>query len=114
MATPEIRIPLFDPIKGHNSSTIHEIVLREPKYGDVIQLGDPRAYGHNDGVQISREIDEIVEAYINRLVVEPKDTGLLNQLSLADTIVLKQTVHGFFGKAYERISTRGPTVSSST
>lgn len=109
----EIKIPLLDPIKGHHGP-ITELTLREPKYRDVIELGDPRAYGQNDGVQLSREIDEIVEAYINRLIVEPKDALLLNQLSLADTLVLKQAIHGFFGKAYERISTRGPIVSSST
>jgi hypothetical protein len=51
------------------------------------------------------ERDGVVESYINRLLVEPKDNGLLAQLSAADTLKLKDTINGFFHTAREAIYT---------
>jgi hypothetical protein len=40
--------------------------------------------------------DDVIEAYIRRLLIEPKDTGLLAQCGLADTLQLREAVFDFF------------------
>jgi hypothetical protein len=51
------------------------------------------------------ERDGVVQGYIERLLIEPKDPQLLLQVSLADTLKLKEAVFGFFSAAREAIST---------
>lgn len=99
-----VTVKLVDPIQGHEGP-IGEIVFREPKYSDVMALGEPAAFARSEGGMIYQaEKDGIIQAYIERLIVEPKDTGLLSQLSLADTLQLKETVFGFFQTARAAIS----------
>jgi hypothetical protein len=98
-----VTIKLINPITGHEGQ-IAEIVLRAPKYSDVMALGEPTTYARSEGGMIyTAERDGVVQSYIERLLVEPKDTGLLAQLSIADTLKLKDTVSGFFGAAREAI-----------
>jgi hypothetical protein len=99
-------ITLLEPIEGPGASkeqptvTISQIVMREPRYPDIMALGEPRAYGRSEGgVMFTSEKEDIVEAYIRRLVIEPKDPALLNQLGLADTIQLKDMLFDFFEAA---------------
>jgi hypothetical protein len=97
-------IKLKTPIQGHESP-VSEIVLREPKYSDVMALGEPAAFARSEGGMIYQaEKDGIIQSYIERLIVEPKDTGLLAQLSLTDTLQLKEAVFGFFHTARAAIS----------
>ncbi|WP_438275646.1 hypothetical protein [Nitrobacter sp.] len=99
-----IKVQLLEPIKGFEGVQISELVLRAPKYMDVMTLGEPTTYARSEGGMIYQaEKDGVIQSYIERLVVEPKHTDLLNQLSLADTLKLKDTINGFFGAAREAI-----------
>lgn len=102
----ERTITLLNPIEGPGPSreqptvTIEKIVLREPRYADVMLLGDPVAFGKSEGgIMFTSDKDEVIEAYIRRLMIEPKDSALLNQCSLADTIQLREAVFDFFKAA---------------
>ena len=112
---PNVTITLKNPIEGpvydampgdtRTSQTITEIELREPRYRDIMTLGEPAAYGRSDaGMVYQAEKDDVVAAYIERLLISPKDRALLEQLSLADTMQLKETVFGFFQEARAAIS----------
>jgi hypothetical protein len=99
----ETKVTLLEPIRGHTGE-IAEIVLRSPKYSDIMALGEPTTYARSEGGMIyTAERDGVVQSYIERQLVEPKDTGLLAQLSTADTLKVKDTVTGFFHTAREAI-----------
>jgi hypothetical protein len=95
-------VTLHEPIEGPGPSKdqptvqIKQIVLRQPKYRDMMLLGEPAAFARSEGgIMFSSEKDEIIQAYIERLLVEPKDTQLLEQLGLADTIQCREAVFDF-------------------
>lgn len=93
---PNVTITLTDPIEGHEGQ-VKAITLREPKYGDVMALGEPNAFARSEGGMVyTAENESVIRGYIERLMVEPKDPALLLQLTLADTLKLKEAVHGFF------------------
>ncbi len=99
----ETKVTLLEPIRSHTGE-VTELVLRSPKYSDIMLLGEPTTYARSEGGMIyTAERDGVVESYINRLLVEPKDNGLLAQLSAADTLKLKDTINGFFHTAREAI-----------
>ncbi len=101
----ETKITLLEPIRDH-AGEVKELVLRAPKFSDIMALGEPTTYARSEGGMIcTAERDGVVENYIRRLMVEPKDTGLLAQLSIADTLKLKDVVTGFFHTAREAIYT---------
>ena len=96
-------ITLLEPIEGPGASKeqatvmITEIVLRAPKFNDVQALGEPSAFGRSEGgIMFTSEKDDVIHGYINRLLVEPKDTALLAQLNLADTLQLREAIFDFF------------------
>jgi hypothetical protein len=92
-------IPLVKPLVGHGE-TYKEIVLREPAYAEIMELGEPTAYARDDsGMVYTAEKDSVIRAYIERLVVSPKDPLLLQQCGAADTLKLRDAVHGFFQTA---------------
>jgi hypothetical protein len=96
---PNTTVTLANPIEGHDGQ-IKTITLREPKYGDVMALGEPSAYARSEGGMVFQaEKDGIVQGYIERLMVEPNDPALLLQLSLKDSLKLKETVYDFFRAA---------------
>lgn len=102
---PNVTITLAAPIEGHDGK-ISQVTLREPKYLDVVTLGEPSAYARSEGGMLFQaERDGVVQSYIERLLVEPKDHQLLTQLGLADTLKLKQAVFDFFAAAREAIFT---------
>jgi hypothetical protein len=102
---PNVAVKLTTPIQAPEGE-VTQIVLREPKYLDVVQLGEPSAFARSEGGMIYQaERDGVVQGYIERLLFEPKDPQLLLQLSLADTLKLKEAVFGFFAAAREAIST---------
>lgn len=97
---------LPDPVTGESRITqIKEIVLREPKYRDIMLLGEPAAFARSEGGMIYQaEKDEVVRNYIERLMISPKDVLLLEQVSLADALQLKEAIFGFFQDARKAIT----------
>ncbi|WP_316172145.1 MULTISPECIES: hypothetical protein [unclassified Bradyrhizobium] len=101
---PNVTIALLEPIEGGRGQ-IKEVVLRPPKYRDIAALGEPSAYARSDdGLMFTSDKDEVVHGYIERLLVEPQDAALLEQLGLADALKLREAVHGFFQAARKAIS----------
>lgn len=99
-----VTITLADAIEGHDGP-IKTITLREPKYADVMALGEPTAYARSEGGMVYHAENEgVVKSYIERLLVEPNDPSLLLQVSLADALKLKGAVHDFFRAARQAIS----------
>lgn len=96
---PNTTVTLATPIEGHEGQ-IKTITLREPKYADVMALGEPSAYARSDGGMVFQaEKDGVVQGYIERLLVEPQDPALLLQVSLKDALQLKDAVYNFFQTA---------------
>jgi hypothetical protein len=92
-------VTLSNPIEGHDGQ-IKTITLREPKYGDVMALGEPSAFARSDGGMVFQaEKEGVVQAYIERLMTSPSDPALLLQVSLTDALKLKEAVYGFFRDA---------------
>lgn len=92
-------VTLTSPIEGHEGQ-IKAITLREPKYGDVMALGEPSAYARSEGgLVFQAEKDGVVQSYIERLMIVPNDPSLLLQVSLADALKLKDAVYDFFRDA---------------
>lgn len=104
-------IQLIEPIEGPGPSKeiptvqITQVVLRSPKFPDIMSLGEPAAFARSEGGMVFQaEKDEVVGEYIRRLLVEPKDPQLLNQLGLADSLQLKDAIFDFFKVARGAIS----------
>lgn len=95
-----------DPVTGESRITeIREIILREPKYRDIMQLGEPSAFARSEGGMIYQaEKEDVVQSYIEKLMESPKDRALLEQVSLADAIQLKEAIFGFFQEARKAIT----------
>lgn len=97
-------IKLIEPIEG-GEGQITEVVLRRPKYRDIALLGEPSAYAKSEeGLMFTSEKDDVIHSYIDRLLVQPKDPALLDQLGLADALQLRRAVHVFFQDARKAIS----------
>lgn len=106
---PNVVVTLVSPIEGE--SQIKTVTLREPKFDDLMLLGEPKAYARSEGGMVyTAERDGVIQAYIQRLLVEPKDPALLVQLCLADTIQLKEAVYDFFQSARQAIAAKSSTV----
>jgi hypothetical protein len=96
-----VTIELSTPITGHKGQ-VSQITLREPKYADVMSLGDPIAFAQGaNGMVYSADKDGVIQAYIERLLVSDNgaDPLLLNQLGLTDTLRLREAIQNFFADA---------------
>jgi hypothetical protein len=101
---PNTTVKLVRPIEGPDGQ-ISEIILREPKWADVMLLGEPAAYARSDsGMMYTADKDDVVHGYVLRLMEQPKDRALLEQVSLADTLQLREAVFSFFRNARKDIS----------
>lgn len=107
-----VTIQLSQPILVHGG-TASQIVVREPLAKDYFSLGEPSVIARSkDGSFYSVESPEVLNAYVERCVVEPKDPLLLSQLSLADAMKIKGVIHGFFTEAQD--VSFGKTATSSS
>jgi hypothetical protein len=111
-----VTVDLAEPIHGHEGP-IRQVVLREPRFAEVTEIGEiwqfvPAAPGDERG-PTPVLIDAAVREYILRCVEKP-DAALLAQLSLVDTMKLRQEVVGFFGRAGLTLMRGSATSSSST
>jgi hypothetical protein len=108
-----ITIELTEPLVGHEP--IPRLILREPQARDYFSLGEPSILAQSvDGTAVyAIENSEIVQRYIERCLVEPKDPLTLGQLCLVDAMRVKEAVLGFFNQARANVS-RSPATSSSS
>ncbi len=91
-----VTVTLGTPIPGHKGP-IDKVVIREPRAGDYFELGEPVIYTQSrEGRLIGAEHTETVKAYLDRLIVEPKDQLVLGQMDLADSMKVKAAMMDFF------------------
>lgn len=114
---PNKVIILEKPIQAH--TLVRQIELREPKFRDVMELGDPFVWV--PAGEHYRRVDDMptVGRYAERLLVEgdkPGDPLILDQLGLRDTSKVREAIIGFFQDAASEsaASTTSPETSSST
>lgn len=106
-------IVLKEPIAGHGGQ-VTQIALRPPTYREVMSLGEPvaRGYSRTGDVIYTAENTDTIRAYAEALLKRPAagskephlDGVLLEQLSITDTLQLKDAVLGFFTAARLKLS----------
>jgi hypothetical protein len=89
-------VELTQSIKGHRGQ-ITKISLREPKYGDFMDLGMPTTWVSLEKGGFSSETASVIGQWIERLA--DCDPNFLQQLSLRDTLALRGAVLNFFIEA---------------
>lgn len=93
---PNATIELEKPITGHEGE-IRKIVLREPTYREVMPNGSPyQVHDTDDGQSVVLYDNEKIRAYAEACLIEPKESDLLKQLGLRDTMKLREAVLRFF------------------
>ncbi|MCW2276379.1 hypothetical protein GJ654_18805 [Rhodoblastus acidophilus] len=100
-----------EPIKSH-SGPVTAVTLREPRYSEYSELGEPARWAVKDGVSIRIENDDAIKGYIERCVVAPADSLLLDQAELVDAMRIKEGMLGFFWEARAKISSNSSSSSS--
>lgn len=115
-----VRIPLPEPVPGH-AGPITAIVLRQPTYDEYTELGgEPYSIGESEGGALfTIEKPEVIWAYAQACMVEPKDPLLLSQLGPGNWRVareVRKAILGFFqgSGADSATSQTSPTTSSSS
>lgn len=94
-------IKLSSPIKGMHGESVSSVMMREPRYRDYMDLGSPVVWMQlPGGGGYEQETEGVTRAWIERLC--DIDPNLLEQLSLADTLELRNQVMRFFREARER------------
>ena len=94
-------IKLRDPFAGHGGE-VTEMIVREPRAIDYIELGEPVTYARGagkDGLIVFAENDAAIKGYLERCVSADKaDATLIWNMSLRDVQTVKAAVLAFFGK----------------
>lgn len=110
-------VKLDKPIMGHRP--YRQLEFREPKFRDLMELGDPYIWVPA-GNDYSRRLDDtqIIAKYAERLLVEDGKAGdplILDQLGVADTRKVREAIVDFFQPAAATAaSSTSPENSSST
>ncbi|HXV31858.1 MAG TPA: phage tail assembly protein [Sinorhizobium sp.] len=95
-----------------NGKTFDRVTLREPTYKDVYMdgLGQPREWQPVPGGQALLTYPERVDAYLQRLIVEP-GYEYIHPLTAVDALRLEEATCGFFT---ERTAPSTPPTHSSS
>ena len=114
-----VRIPLAEPVPSHNGP-ITQIVLREPTYDEYVSCGgEPYSIGESEGGALfTIEKPDVIWAYAEACMVEPKDPLLLTQQSPGswrNAREVRKAILGFFQgpAAATETSQTSPMTSSS-
>lgn len=110
--TKTVTVKLKDPFPGHGGM-MDEVVLREPRGRDYIELGDPVSYARADkGLIVHAENDAAIKSYIERCIVSPDALLAMANLTLVDMMSVKDALLDFFADA--RVARLAKTSSSSS
>ena len=94
-----VKVKLENPILDHGGNKT-EVVLREPRGIDFVELGEPFSYARADkGLVVHAENDVAIKGYLERCVVEPDWQIVWGQATLLDMIQIKDALFGFFASA---------------
>lgn len=108
------QVELESPIKGHGGVEIRTITLRDPRYRDYMDIGLPSIWVALESGGFEQEATNSTREWIERLC--DCDPNFLGQVSLADTLALRDAVMSFFREARKGPgqSTASSDTSSST
>lgn len=109
-------ITLVDPVP-YAGRFVESLTLREPGMREFAMFGEPTVHTRSgNGTWIVVENSESIAGYLGALIVVPPDlAGILDHVSLADLLQLKEALLGFFGDAREagaRITRTSSSASS--
>lgn len=114
-------VTLSSPITLHRVH--HELHFREPRWADIMEIGDPYVWTPKPGepgYQVATPIPDRVRAYAERLIADgdkPGNPSLLALLGIVDTHKVRDAILGFFLSVDPVVlagSTPSPTISSSS
>jgi hypothetical protein len=91
-------VQLSSPLAGPNGVKITSITLRDPNFGDFVDLGFPVTYvAVRGGGGFEQETPSVIRDWIERLY--DGDPNFLAFLNLRDTLALRDAVVDFFREA---------------
>lgn len=109
-----VSVKLQNPIIAHGGSRT-EVILREPRGVDFIEIGEPFAYARADkGLVVHAENDQAIKSYLERCIVEPDYLLVMSQATLLDMVSVKEALFGFFADARQARSASTSSSSAST
>lgn len=111
----KVIIPLDEPLVWHEG-TVSEIILREPTFNDVMELGDLSTIAlSQEGTRVVVENTGTYAEYLKRCLVQPANVAALEQVSGRTAIKVRRVIDGFFREGDPAPSSTGasPTSSSS-
>lgn len=100
--TKTIKVDLLEPAETH-AGLVSVIEFREPLARDLMALGKPTQIGSGPDGFFAFERDDVIQAYLDRLVLPPMDPVALGSLSLVNGLACREAILRFFGAAQERI-----------
>lgn len=115
MSKPNVRIPLIEPIDGHDGP-IRELVFREPDYDDYIACGgEPYTIGRSaEGALFSIEQPEVIWAYARACLVSPKDSLILEGQGPGSWRVAREVRKAILGFFQDPVVVSEPSQTSPT
>jgi hypothetical protein len=87
-------IPLSRRYEAHGE-TFESVTVREPRFADLLELGEPYEVQRAAGNNVVIENTATVAAYVKRCVTAP-GIEKLGTLSLADARLVREAVIDFF------------------
>lgn len=104
----EITIDLTEPLDLGGGAAARRVRLREPKAREYLKIGEPILYQRlPDGAVAQIDNDAAIAAYVQALVIEPDIPALIGNLSLADSIRVKDALLDFFRASQVRARSPG-------
>ena len=94
----EKTIVLARPIQGHGR-THDSVRLREPTAREFFELGQPQSPVYAKSAFTMSDNDTTIAEYVRRCIVEPVADVVLAQVSLADSMRIREAVLDFFTEA---------------
>ena len=109
-----IKVALPDPVETHQGM-VSIAEFREPLARDIMALGKPVQVGSGaDGGYFGLERDDVIQAYLERLIIPPMDAVVLGGMSLANAMACREALLRFFNQAQERAWNASAKSSSPT
>lgn len=111
--TKTIRVELPDAVETH-AGIVSVAEFREPSARDLMALGKPVQIGSSGDGVFAFERDDVIQEYLERLVLAPIDPVTLGAMTLANGLACREAILGFFGQAQQRTWNAAAKSSSST
>ena len=105
-------VTLVDGFDWHGEN-VKSLSLAEPTGAAVADLGEPRVLVRTVNGAYFVEQKHTIKQYIERCLKHEAGADAIGMMSMADYMILKDEISGFFTQAESRIAASRPTPSSS-